>query len=83
VGWYQVDASLKGVGSTLKELDDSTSDAGLHLGAGLEVPLGARTSLTTEGRYVWLGYELREADEAIKVDADFLNVMMGLQFYVW
>jgi opacity protein-like surface antigen len=83
VGWYSVRASLEGVTDTVKELDDSTSDAGLHLGAGFEIPLGSRTSLTTEGRYVWLGYELEEAGDAIQVDADFLNVMAGLQFYVW
>jgi hypothetical protein len=83
VGWYQVDASLEGVGDTISDFDDSTSDFGMHLGAGLEIPIASRTSLTAEGRYVWLGYELEEAGEAIQVDGDFLNVMAGLQFQVW
>ncbi len=83
VGWYKVDASLRGLGNTLKELNDSTSDAGLHLGAGVEIPVGARTNLTAEGRYVWLGYDLKDVDQAVHVNADFLNVIAGLQFYVW
>ena len=83
VGWYRVDASLEGVGDTLSDLDDSTSDAGLHLGAGFEVPLNSRMTFTGEGRYVFLGYELEDVDDVVEVDADFLNIIGGLQFYLW
>lgn len=83
VGWYRVKASWQAFGDQVTNFNDDASDAGLHLGAGIEIPVGSRTALTTEGRYVFLGYELKDADQAIKVDADFFNLMVGLQFYVW
>jgi hypothetical protein len=36
-----------------------------------------------ESRYVFLGYELQHVDQAIDVKGDFLNVIGGLQFYLW
>ncbi len=78
VGWYRVDANLDAVGMTLRSFDDQASDAGLHVGGGLDVPLSPRLSLNLEARYVFLGYDLRETTDLLTVDADFLQVGGGL-----
>jgi len=82
VGWYNVDATLDAVGDRLA-IDDSATDAGLHLGGGLDLQLSPRLSLTGELRYVFLGYELREVAKAVDVDADFSTISAGLQFFLW
>jgi hypothetical protein len=83
VGWYNVDATLDAVGDRLGNIDDSATDAGLHLGGGLDLHLSPRLSLTGELRYVFLGYELGEVAEAVDVDADFSTISAGLQFFLW
>lgn len=83
VGWYNVDATLDAVGGRLGNIDDSATDAGLHLGGGLDIHLSPRLSLTGELRYVFLGYKLGEAADAVKVDADFSTISAGLQFFLW
>jgi opacity protein-like surface antigen len=83
IGWYNVDASLKGVGETLEDFDDSRSDAGLHLGGGLDIELSPRASLTGELRYVFLNYEFEDIEEVFEVDANYLMITAGLQIYVW
>jgi len=83
VGWYHVDASFDAVRDRLVHFDDSTWDTGLHVGGGIEIPIGSRTKLTGEARYVFLGYRLEDADEVLEVDADFLDITGGLQFAIF
>jgi opacity protein-like surface antigen len=83
MGWYHVDASFDAVKDRLLRFDDSTWDSGLHVGGGIEIPLGSRSSLTAEARYVFLGYRLEDAGEVLEVDADFFNVIAGLQLAIF
>jgi len=83
VGWYHVDASFDAVTDRLLRFDDSTWDSGLHVGGGVEIPLGSRSKLTAEARYVFLGYQLEDAGEVLEVDADFFDVIAGLQFAIF
>lgn len=78
VGWYRVDANLDAVGMTLRSFDDQASDAGLHVGGGVDVPLSPRLSLNLEARYVFLGYDLRESTDLLDVKADFLQLGCGI-----
>ena len=66
-----------------QNIDETASDAGLHLGAGLDLEMSPRASLTAEIRYVFLDYELGEAEQAVKADADFFSISAGFQFYLW
>jgi hypothetical protein len=83
VGWYNVDASLEGVGETLGDFDDSRSDAGFHVGAGLDIELSPRASLNGELRYVFLNHEFKDIDQVFEIDANYLMITAGLQIYVW
>lgn len=83
IGWYRVDASLDAIGQTIADFDDAAWDAGVHLGGGIELPLGSTASLTGELRYVFLGYELEDVGQTLEADADFLNLLVGLQFQIW
>lgn len=83
VGWYNSDASFKAIGETLGSFDDSRSDAGFHLGAGLDIELSPRASLTGELRYVFLNHEFKDIDRVFEYDANYLMITAGLQFYVW
>ena len=84
VGWYNVDASFDAVGTVLEEFDDSASDAGFHLGAGLDMQLNPRSSFTAEIRYIFLGYELESAANIVQdVDANFYTISAGFQFFLW
>ena len=83
VGWYHVDASFDAVKDRLVHFNDSTWDSGMHLGGGIDIPLGPRSKLTAEARYVWLGYKLEDAGQVLDVDADFLDITAGLQFAIF
>ncbi len=84
VGWYNVDASYHSVGTILQDFDTTTSDAGFHLGAGIDKQLNPNTSFTAEIRYIFLGYELESATSMVQdVDADFYTISVGVQFYLW
>lgn len=80
IGWYAVDAEFDAIVGEIEAFDDSASDAGIHLGAGLDLPLNESVNLTGDLRYVFLGYELESADQTLEVDADFFTVSAGLQF---
>ena len=83
VGWYYVDASFDAVRDRLVHFDDSTWDAGLHLGGGVEIELGSRARLTGDARYVFLGYQLEDVGEVLDVGADFFEIAVGLQLDVF
>ncbi|MCA9752624.1 MAG: porin family protein [Gemmatimonadetes bacterium] len=79
VGWYHTKATLDEIGGTVVDFDDSRWDAGLHVGGGIDIPLGPSATLTADAKYVFLGYELQNIADTIEVDADFVNVTVGLQ----
>lgn len=83
VGWYHVDASLDAVGMTLSRFDDKASDAGLHVGGGVDVPLSPRMFLNLEARYVFLGYDLGETANLRNVKADFLQLGAGIMLQLF
>lgn len=83
LGWYAVDPNFDAVVGELRSFDDSASDAGIHLGVGLDLPVSESAKLTADIRYVFLGYELESAGETIEVDADFFMATAGVQFVLF
>ena len=77
LGWYN---------STISSplFDDQTdSQLGYHLGAGVEVPMAPTVSLTGDFRYHFVDYEFEDIPSTIgKVDADALSLNGGLIIYL-
>ena len=80
IGYYNVDATLDALGSTLGSVSDTASEAALHLGAGVNFPMGSRGTLTGELRYVFLDYNIENAGQSIPVNADFWQITGGVLF---
>jgi hypothetical protein len=76
VGWYHTTFDYD---SSLPLSDETHSDFGVHLGAGLGVPLSSAASLDLNGRYVFL----EKAETQLpprEFDPDFWTTTVGLAF---
>jgi opacity protein-like surface antigen len=80
LGWYNT--TLDFANSTgLK--DQTDSQLGYHLGAGLEVPLSPGLALTGDFRYQFINYKFDEIPSSIgNVDADRFALSAGLLLYL-
>ena len=74
-GWYHttLDFDDPGVDS------DTTQKFGWHFGGGVDAPLGDRTNLTLDLRYVFLDYKFETVPGVGDVKNDFYMVTAGLQ----
>ena len=74
-GWYNTtfDFDLPGVDNETKQ------EFGWHFGAGVELPLGKKTRLTGDLRYVFLDYDFDEVPFQ-DVDSNFYMISAGILF---
>lgn len=75
VGWYQTSFDYEDDALA----DETTQEFGVHLGGGLDVPLGPSLGLDLNGRYVFL----EDVDQKLsteKFDPDFWSTSVGLAF---
>ena len=74
MGWYQ---STYDYSDDLLFEDETSQDFGVHLGAGLKVPLGSNLGLDLNGRYVFLE-DVENKLSTERFDPDFWTTSLGL-----
>ncbi len=80
LGWYNTTIDFPD--ASLFE-DQTDSQLGYHLGAGVEFPVATTVNLTGDFRYHFVDYEFDEIPESIgKVDADALSLNGGVIIYL-
>jgi len=78
VGWYHTTLDYS---ESLPLLTDETHQRfGVHLGGGVEVPLGQSAAVDLNGRYVYLGTEQSQLPPE-QFDPDFWTTTVGLAFH--
>jgi len=76
VGWYYTRIDYK---DDLEPISDETeSEFGVHLGAGLEIMLGGRTSIDVDVRYIFLN---ATNDQVLDQDFNYWQITLGLNFF--
>lgn len=60
-------------------VEDTRQEVGWHFGGGVELPLGKRTKLAGDLRYVFLNYDFDQVP-GVQLDSDFYLFTVGLQF---
>lgn len=80
IGWYNTTIDFP-AGSLFE--DQTDSQLGYHVGAGVELPVATTLSLTGDFRYHFVNYEFDEIPESIgNVDADALSLNAGIILYL-
>jgi hypothetical protein len=74
VGWYHTTLDYS---ETLPLTDETHQRFGVHLGGGVEVPLGPSAAVDLNGRYVYLDNETSQLPPA-EFDPDFWTTTVGL-----
>lgn len=78
-GWYNTTFDYDQTALDIIE-DETTQEFGWHFGAGLELPLGPKTKLSGDIRYVFLDYTFESIPGAEDLDSDFYVISIGLFF---
>ncbi len=78
-GWYNTTFDYSGSLENVIE-DETTQDFGWHFGGGLELPLGGKTRLAGDIRYVFLNYDFKEIPGSRELKSDFYMIEIGLFF---
>jgi opacity protein-like surface antigen len=60
--------------------DETTQKFGWHFGAGVELPVGPKTKLTGDIRYVFLDYDFKQIPGSGDLKSDFLIITVGFLF---
>jgi len=76
VGWYHTTLDYS---STLPLADETHQRFGVHLGGGVDVPLGPSAAVDLNGRYVYLGNQTSQLPPS-QWDADYWTTTLGLAF---
>jgi len=80
LGWYNTTLDFPS-NSTFQ--NDTQTEFGYHLGAGLEVPIAATLKLIGDVRWQFIDYEFDDIPESIgKVDADSYSINAGFLLYL-
>jgi hypothetical protein len=77
IGWYNTKVEYSGLLAGLKS--QTTNDVGYHVGAGVELPLGALL-LTGDIRYVFLNLKLTNNTNYSELKNDFYVILIGAMF---
>ena len=77
-GWYNTKFEFTPAGGGAG-IEETTQEFGWHFGGGVELPLGGRTKLTGDVRYVFLNYNFDQVPGA-QVDRDSYVATVGLLF---
>ncbi|MBN2037501.1 MAG: porin family protein [Chitinispirillaceae bacterium] len=81
MGWYNSTFDYNQSKYPLLMLkDETTQKFGWHFGAGVELPVGSKTKLTGDIRYVFLDYDFKEIPGSSDLKSDFFIITVGLLF---
>ncbi len=76
VGWYHTTLDYSG---PLAFVDNSTSDkAGVHIGGGVDLPIGPKLSLDLNGRYIFMSKDDTTLNVPSTFNPDYWNASIGL-----
>lgn len=79
LGWYNTTLDFPD-GFPIE--DQTDTQLGYHLGAGVEVPVAPTFALTADFRYLFVDYEFDEIPENFGENADALSINGGVIFYL-
>jgi hypothetical protein len=75
VGWYRTTLDY----SSALPIKDTTSDKlGVHLGGGVDLPLGPKLGLDLQGRYIFMKEDAKTLTVPTTFNPDFWTVTAGL-----
>jgi hypothetical protein len=78
-GWYNTTFDYDQDKLIFKYVKDKTDqEVGWHFGGGLELPLGRKSALAVDIRYVFLDYDFSEVPGSDELDSDFYAVTITL-----
>jgi hypothetical protein len=77
-GWYNTRFEYASSNPRIA-VEDTRQEVGWHFGGGVELPLGKRTKLVGDLRYVFLNYDFDQVP-GVQLDSDFYMLTVGLQF---
>ncbi len=77
-GWYNSKVEYEGLVVAVES--ETTQDFGWHFGVGLDLPIGARSHLIGDIRYVYIDYDFSEWPGDEKLDVDFYAITVGVFF---
>jgi hypothetical protein len=79
-GWYSIDPD-DDITDQLGDVGDF-SNAALHLGGGVSIPVSEKWNFIGDLRYVFLNYDIENIPD-LDTDADFYMITGGLQYEVF
>ena len=78
-GWYNTTFDYNQDNLVFNQVEDKTDQAvGWHFGGGLELPLGAKSALAVDIRYVFIDYDFSEVPDNKDLKSDFYAVTITL-----
>ena len=80
VGWYDINPD-DDLTDQLGDIGDF-SNAALHLGGGVSIPVSEKWNFIGDLRYVFLNYDIEDIPD-LDTDADFYMITGGLQYEVF
>jgi hypothetical protein len=80
-GWYNttLDYDQSRLGLVAAE-DETTQEFGWHFGGGAELPLGGKSKLAADIRYVFLNYDFKAVPGSRELKNDFYVATVGLMW---
>ncbi len=79
-GWYNTTFDYDLDVPFADDKDETEQEVGWHFGGGVELPIGPRTILTGDIRYVFLNYDFEEIPGSDDIESDFYVITVGLLF---
>ena len=81
-GWYNTTIDYADRYNDVGIDDETSTEFGWHLAAGLEIPASPRFKLFGDIRFVFLDYKFKELPEAVLdgADSDFYSINLGVLF---
>jgi opacity protein-like surface antigen len=81
-GWYNTTFDYTDTYNDLGIDDETTSEFGWHLAAGVELPASPRVKLFGDVRFVFLDYKLKDLPDAVLdgAESNFYSINAGLLF---
>ena len=75
VGWYRTTLDYR---SSLPLKDSTTQKVGVHLGGGVDLPIGPRLGLDVNGRYIFVQKDKNNVQVPTTFNPDFWGLALGL-----